>query len=52
MYTKNDVFQGVGQVGKNGVTWGRANSTGMPPDQKSKESYNLTLYEPYLTNAY
>jgi hypothetical protein len=25
-------------MGKNDITWGQANSTGMPPDQKSKQS--------------
>ncbi len=34
MLTKNDVIQGADQLGKNYVTWGQANSTGMPPDQK------------------
>ncbi len=36
--TKNDVIQGAGQLGKNDGTWGQANSTGVSPDQKSKQS--------------
>jgi hypothetical protein len=26
-------------LGQNGITWGQANSTNVPPDQKSKQSY-------------
>jgi hypothetical protein len=29
-------------MGKNDVTWRQANSTGVPPDQKSKQSYPYT----------
>ncbi len=35
---KNDFIQGAGWLGKNDVTWGQANSTSMPPDQKTKQS--------------
>ncbi len=37
---KNDVIQGGGavQLCKNDVTWWHYNSTGVPPDQKSKQS--------------
>jgi hypothetical protein len=38
MKTKNDVIQGAGLLGNNDITWEQANSTGMPPDQKSKQS--------------
>ncbi len=31
-------FSGAGKVGKNDVSWGQANSTGMPPDQKVKKA--------------
>jgi hypothetical protein len=31
---KNDVIQGAGLVGQIDVTWGQANSTCMPPNQK------------------
>jgi len=34
MQTKNDIIQGSGWLGKNDISWGQANSTGMPPDQK------------------
>jgi hypothetical protein len=33
---KNDVIQGAGQLGKKDINQGQANSTGEPPDQKSK----------------
>jgi hypothetical protein len=32
---KNDVIQGAGWLGQNDVTWGQANSTGMPSNQKN-----------------
>ncbi len=35
---KNDVIQGIGQLGKNAITWEQANSTDVPPTQKSKQS--------------
>jgi hypothetical protein len=38
MQIKNDIIQRAGYLGKNDITWGQANSTGMPPDQKSKQS--------------
>ncbi len=38
MYTKGDVIQGASQLSQHGVTWRQANSTCMPPDQKSKQS--------------
>jgi len=38
MQTKNDVIHEAGSLGKIDVTWGQANSTGMPPDKKSKQS--------------
>ncbi len=31
---KNEIIQGAGKLGKNDVTWGQANSTGMPLDEK------------------
>ncbi len=31
---KNDVIQGAGELGKNGITEEQADSTGVPPDQK------------------
>ncbi len=42
---KNDVIQGAGQLGKNDINQGQANSTGEPPDPKSKQSgvTNLSL---------
>ncbi len=32
---------------QNDVIWGQANSTGMPPNQKSKQSWvtNLSIYK-------
>ncbi len=36
--TKNDIIQGAGWLGQNDVTWGQASSTGVPPDQNSKQS--------------
>jgi hypothetical protein len=35
---KNDAIQGAGYVGQNDITWGQASSTGIPPDQKNKQS--------------
>jgi hypothetical protein len=35
---KNDVIQGTGKVGKNDITQGPTNITGMPIGQKSKQS--------------
>jgi hypothetical protein len=32
------VTQGAGKLGQNDVTWGEANSTGMPPEQICKQS--------------
>ncbi len=48
--TKNDAIQGSGELGKNYVISGQANSTDMLPDQKSKQSLgaNLSLYK-YLS---
>jgi hypothetical protein len=43
MLTKNDVIQGAGQLAKNHVTWGQANSTVEPPDHKSKQSRVISL---------
>ncbi len=31
---KNNVIEGAGWLVQNDITWGQANSTGMPPDQK------------------
>ncbi len=47
MQTKNDVIEGVGQLGKNDVTCGQAKNTGMPPNQKSLQSRvtYLSLYK-------
>jgi hypothetical protein len=33
---KNDVIKGAGQLGKNDIIWGQANSSGVPTNQKSK----------------
>ncbi len=44
MQTKNHVIQGAGQLGKNDFTYGQANSTGMPPDQKCKQSWGAILF--------
>jgi hypothetical protein len=38
METKNDIFQGQASWAKNDVTWGQANITGVPPNQKSKQN--------------
>jgi hypothetical protein len=38
MQTKSDVIQGAGELGQNDVTRRLTNSTGVPPDQKSKQS--------------
>ncbi len=35
-------FRGAGLPSQNDVTWGQANSTGVPPDQKSKQAVELT----------
>jgi hypothetical protein len=47
MQTKNDAIWGTGQLGKNDVTWWQANITGLPPNQKSKQSRvtNLSLFK-------
>jgi hypothetical protein len=29
---------GAGKLGRNNITWGQANKTGMPTNQKSKQS--------------
>jgi hypothetical protein len=44
---KNDAIWGTGQLGKNDVTWWQANITGLPPNQKSKQSRvtNLSLFK-------
>jgi hypothetical protein len=34
---KNDGIQGAGELGKNDITRGQGNSSGMPLDQKSKQ---------------
>jgi hypothetical protein len=34
-------FRGAGYLGKNDVTWGQANSTGMPPDTKVNKAKDL-----------
>jgi hypothetical protein len=39
----NDIIQGAGELSQNDVTWGQANSTDMPPDQKSKQSGGANL---------
>jgi hypothetical protein len=38
MLTKNDVIQVAGWLGQNDVTFGQANSTDVPPNQKIKQS--------------
>ncbi len=38
METKNDVFMGQASWAKYDITWGQANSTNMPPDQKLNKS--------------
>ncbi len=43
MLTKNDVIQGAGQLAINDITWGQANSTGVPPDHTSKQSRVTSL---------
>ncbi len=48
MLTKNDVIQGVGQVGKNDIIWGQANNTGMPSKQKSEQSGATNLSLKYI----
>ncbi len=35
---KMTLFIGQASWAKNDITWGQANSTGMPPDQNSKQS--------------
>ncbi len=42
MQTKNDAIQGADKVDKNDVTWGQANSTGMPPNPKVNKADKLT----------
>jgi hypothetical protein len=50
MYAKNDVISGEGKLGKNDISWGQANSTGVPPDQMSRQSRitNLYLYKHWI----
>jgi len=38
MQTKSNVIQVAGYLGQNDTTWGQANSTGMSPNQKSKQN--------------
>jgi hypothetical protein len=47
MLTKNDLTQGADLLAKNDISWGQANSTGVPPIQKSKQSRVtvLSLYK-------
>jgi hypothetical protein len=42
MQTKNDVIHEASSPGKIDVTWGQANSTGMPPDKKVNKAEELT----------
>ncbi len=35
-------FRGAGKLGKNDVTWGQANSTGMPPNHKVNKAEEPT----------
>jgi hypothetical protein len=35
---KNDVMRGAGKLGRNNITQGQANKTGMSNNQKSKQS--------------
>ncbi len=37
-YTKNDGIEGVGRLDQNDMIWGQANSSGVPPDHKDKQS--------------
>jgi hypothetical protein len=41
---------GAGLLGQNDVTWGEANSSGVPPDQIRKQSrvMNLSLHKHWL----
>ncbi len=41
---KNDVIRGPGYLGKNDVTSGQANNTGVPPDQKVSKADELTCF--------
>jgi hypothetical protein len=43
-------FMGAGYHSQNDVTWGQANNTGVPPNQKSKQSRitNLSLYKHWV----
>jgi len=41
-YVKNDIIQGSGYQGKNDITWGQAESTSIPPDQKVNKAEELT----------
>ncbi len=43
METKHDVTQGAGYLFQNDITWGEANSTGVPPDQICKQSWVMNL---------
>ncbi len=36
---KNDFIQGAGKLGQNDITCGQANITGVPPQQKIKQSW-------------
>jgi hypothetical protein len=38
MQAKYDVIQGAGWLGKNDINWKQVYGTGVPPDQKSKQS--------------
>jgi hypothetical protein len=42
MKARNDVVQGAGYLSQNDITWGQANCTGMPPDQKMNKAEELT----------
>jgi hypothetical protein len=52
MLTKNDVIQGAGYLGKNGITWDQANSTGMPPDRKVNKAEELTYISTNIVPTY
>jgi hypothetical protein len=40
---KNDIIQEVGWLSKIDVTWGQANSTGVPPDQKVNKAEGSSI---------
>ncbi len=48
---QKEAIQGVGKLGQNDITWGEANSTGVPPDKKEKKAEKLTyLFYKHASN--